>query len=92
MPLITCILGPSGSGKTTLLRRAKSKLHNQGWRVLTEPNQIPNRPPIDILTARGMTLEVQSETGAVLRMGMIGTPWPKGPTPMAEPPADADDL
>ena len=41
------------------------------------------------IAARGMTLEVQSETGAVLRMGMIGTPWPKGPAPAA--PADADD-
>ncbi len=43
------------------------------------------------IAARGMTLEVQSETGAVLRMGPIGTPWPRGPAPVAAPPADADD-
>ncbi len=43
------------------------------------------------IAARGMTLEVQSETGVVLRMGPIGTPWPKGPAPAAAPPADEDD-
>ncbi len=41
------------------------------------------------IAARGMTLEVQSETGAVLRMGPIGTPWPRGSAPVADvSPAD----
>ncbi len=43
------------------------------------------------VAARGITLEVQSGTGAVVRIGTLGEPWPNRPLASApEPPAETD--
>jgi hypothetical protein len=44
------------------------------------------------IAARGITLEVQSTTGAIVRIGTLGEPWPNRPLASApEPPTETDD-
>ena len=44
------------------------------------------------IAVRGLTLEVQSDTGAVVRIGTLGVPWSNRPLASApEPPAEMDD-